>query len=110
VTSVAFSLQFKHDLKALGKRYRSIRADVTPLIEQLQSGALPGDQIPGLDYTVFKVRVPNRDAVKGKRGGYRVIYYLKAKAEIILITIYSKTERANFSSREIRAIIEEAAP
>jgi len=36
----------------------------------------------------IKVRLRNSDAQRGKSGGYRVIYYLKTKAKIILVTIY----------------------
>lgn len=39
--------RFQQDLKKLAKRYRSIRQDITPLIEQLQRGQTPGDLISG---------------------------------------------------------------
>lgn len=42
--------RFRKDLKDLAKRYRSIRKDLQPLIQELQSGNIPGDRIQGLDY------------------------------------------------------------
>jgi hypothetical protein len=39
----------------------------------LKAGQLPGDQIPNLAHNVYKVRLPNRSAGKGKSGGFRVI-------------------------------------
>ena len=58
--------QFRKDLKDLAKRYRSIRKDLQPLIEELQSGNTPGDRIQGLNYQVFKVRLKKRcDPLKG---------------------------------------------
>jgi mRNA-degrading endonuclease RelE of RelBE toxin-antitoxin system len=69
---------------------------------------LPGDQVPGIGYTIFKVRVPNRDRAKGKSGGYRIIYYLKSADSIILVTIYSKTEQADISIAQIRRIVSES--
>jgi mRNA-degrading endonuclease RelE of RelBE toxin-antitoxin system len=75
--------RFKRDLRELAKRYRQIRSDLQPLIEQLQVGELPGDQIGGINYTVFKVRLKNSNIQKGKSGGYRIIYYLKT-AELIM--------------------------
>jgi len=53
------------------------------------------------------VRVPNRDVRRGKSGGYRIIYYLQTQADIILITIYSKTEQADISAAQIRRIVSE---
>jgi mRNA-degrading endonuclease RelE of RelBE toxin-antitoxin system len=74
---VIASARFQRDLRLLAKRYRSIRLDVQPVFEQLQSGKLPGVQVPGSGYTIFKVRIKNRNVQKGKSGGYRLIYYVK---------------------------------
>ncbi|MFH0994175.1 MAG: type II toxin-antitoxin system RelE/ParE family toxin [Pseudomonadota bacterium] len=60
-----------------------------------------------MGYTVFKVRVPNRDRAKGKSGGYRIIYYVKTVTEIILVTIYSKTEQTDISATQIRRVVDE---
>ena len=54
-----FSDEFKDRLRTLAKRYRSIRTDLQPLIDDLQIGKFIGDQIPGIGYTVFKVRLKN---------------------------------------------------
>jgi len=62
---VRFTPEFKRNLHALSKKYRNIRSDIEPVIEQLQSGQQPGDRVPGVGYTIFKVRVRNRDAAKG---------------------------------------------
>jgi mRNA-degrading endonuclease RelE of RelBE toxin-antitoxin system len=104
---VQFTPEFKRNLRALAKKYRHIRDDVAPVIAELQTGALPGDQVPGIGYTIFKVRVPNRDRAKGKSGGYRIMYYLKSTTDIILVTIYSKTEQADISTTQIRRIVGE---
>jgi mRNA-degrading endonuclease RelE of RelBE toxin-antitoxin system len=77
------------------------------LILDLQSGLLPGDQVTGTSYTIFKVRIPNRDVQKGKSGGYRLIYYLQTKVDIILITIYSKSEQSDITAVQIRRIVRE---
>jgi len=104
---VAFTAEFKRNLRALAKKYHHIRSDVQPVIEQLQHGELVGDQVPGTGYTVFKVRVRNRDVSRGKSGGYRVVYYLKTTSNIILITIYSKTEQSDVSAAKIQRVIAE---
>lgn len=102
---VSLTRRFQRDLRSLVKRYRRIRSDVEPLIEQLQAGELPGDQITGIEYTLFKVRLKNSDIQKGKSGGYRVIYYLKTQARIILVTIYSKSDRADIDNQTLREAI-----
>lgn len=104
---IQFTPEFKRNLRALAKKYRHIRLDVEPVIQQLQTGNLPGDQIPQVGYTLFKVRIPNRDTKRGKSGGYRVIYYLQTSTSIILVTIYSKVEQSDVTAEQIRRIVQE---
>lgn len=66
-----------------------------------------GEQISGIGYEVFKLRVRNSDIQKGKSGGYRLIYYIKTENGIILLTIYTKSEQADIAANEIRSIIAE---
>jgi len=42
---ILFSDEFKDRLRSLAKRYRSIRTDLQPLIDDLQAGNFIGDQI-----------------------------------------------------------------
>jgi mRNA-degrading endonuclease RelE of RelBE toxin-antitoxin system len=99
--------RFQRDLRTLAKRYRSIRSDLQPLIEQLQAGETPGDRISGTQYQVFKVRLKNSNIKKGKSGGYRVIYYVKTEERIILTTIYAKSDRSDMSNDMIEETIAE---
>ncbi len=103
---VIFSRQFTHEFKRLQKRYRHIGDDLHLLLDDLKQGETPGDQVPGVGYPAYKVRVQNRDGQSGKRGGYRVLYYLRVKDTIYLITIYSKRERDNITGEEIRRLIQ----
>jgi len=104
---VEVSPTFNRNLRALAKKYRSIRNDIQPVIEQLEKGELPGDQIPEVGYAVFKLRVRNSDTQKGKRGGYRLIYYVKTAIAIILLTIYTKSEQVDIAADDLRSIIAE---
>ncbi|NEO26193.1 MAG: type II toxin-antitoxin system RelE/ParE family toxin [Kamptonema sp. SIO4C4] len=97
--------RFKRDIRTLAKRYRNIRSDLQPLIEQLQTRELPGDRISGTNYTLFKVRLKNSDIQKGKSAGYRVIYYLKNQEQIILITIYSKSDISDLDTATLENVI-----
>ena len=102
---IALTPRFQRDLRELAKRYRSIRSDVQPLIDQLQAGEISGDRIAGIKYQVFKVRIKNSNIQKGKSGGYRVIYYLKNAQGIILTTIYSKSDLTDVSNEIIEQAI-----
>lgn len=104
---VETSPTFKRNLRTLAKKYRSIRHDIQPVLEQLQKGELPGDKIPDIGYPVFKLRVRNSDIQKGKSGGYRLIYYVKTVKGIILLTIYAKSEQNDIIAEDIRNIIAE---
>ena len=105
LVEVKASPTFRRNIKTLGKKYRSIREDVEPVIKQLQQGELPGDKITGTGYSVFKLRVKNSDVTKGKSGGYRLIYYCQTATGIILLTIYTKSERVDIAAEDIKKII-----
>ena len=47
---VAFTPEFKRNLRQLAKKYRHIRDDLQPIIDQVAAGETPGDQISGVDY------------------------------------------------------------
>ena len=103
--AVFFTPEFKRNLRQLAKKYRRIKSDLQPLLDELGQRQIPGDQIPGVQYEVFKVRVRNSDSGKGKSGGYRVIYQRTSQQTVVLITIYSKTEQEDIAANDIRQII-----
>jgi mRNA-degrading endonuclease RelE of RelBE toxin-antitoxin system len=75
---VTFTPEFKRNLRQLAKKYRHIKSDLQPIIDQLASGSKPGDQVPQVRYEIFKVRAKNSD---------------------------SKTEQADIAPEDIRHII-----
>lgn len=97
----------KRNLRDLSKRFRSIRSDVELLIEELQQGNILGDRIGGIgeEFVVYKVRVRNSNIQKGKSAGYRLIYQLESPTSILLLTIYSKSEREDIAVNEIMDIL-----
>ena len=104
---VIVSPTFNRNLRTLAKKYRSIRNDIQPIIEQLAQGELLGDRITGVGYAVFKLRVRNSDTQKGKSGGYRLIYYIQTAMGIILLTVYTKSEQVDIVAEDIQNIITE---
>ena len=99
---------FKRRLRRLERRYPKTIDEVESLIASLAHGNRPGQLVPGVGYTVYKVRLPNRAARRGKSGGFRVIYYARLSDRVILLTIYSKTEQNDISIAEIRDLVAEA--
>ena len=104
---IRFTALFKQRLNRLGKRYRNIKIDIQPLLAQLLQGDLPGDQVVGTDYKVYKVRAKNSDTKSGKSGGYRMIYQAEQPTLIILHLIYSKSDQATVTAKQIKEMIEE---
>ena len=107
IIQVRLTDDFQQQVSTLAKRYRNIRLDVQPFIEQLEAGEIIGDQVQGAGYTVFKVRIKNSDIQKGKSAGYRLLYHAESPTNILLLLIYSKSDKTDVSAAEIKAVIEE---
>jgi mRNA-degrading endonuclease RelE of RelBE toxin-antitoxin system len=102
---IGFAPAFRKRLKDLRKKYPNVYADLQTLVTQLEQGENLGDQIQGIGYPVYKIRLKNSDLARGKSGGYRVIYYLKTTNFIVLLTIYAKTQQVDITVDEIRRLI-----
>lgn len=100
--------RFKKRLRRLERKYPKTIDEVECLIASLAQGNRPGQVVPRIGYTVYKVRLPNRAARRGKSGGFRVIYYAQFSDRVTLLTIYSKTDETDISDREIQALAQEA--
>jgi mRNA-degrading endonuclease RelE of RelBE toxin-antitoxin system len=95
-------------LKKLRKKYPQIKNDLENLGSILTQSPESGDRIPGLDVALYKIRMRSCDQKKGKRGGYRVIYYFKGENSIIyLVDIYAKVDREEFSREEVLKTLKE---
>ena len=69
-------------------------------LNSLQQNPLQGIS---LGNNIYKIRLSISSKRTGKSGGARVISYLKiVDNELILISIYDKSERANITDKEIK--------
>ena len=102
---ITYTPEFKDQIRRLRRRYRSIQQDLQGLLDQFAQGDVPGDQLTGVGYPVYKVRVKNSDARKGKSGGYRVIYYLKSEEAVTLLSMYSKSDQADIGAETLHRIL-----
>ena len=107
MTRVSLYRKFEKELRRLQRKFPLLIDDFASIVGQLEGGQLPGDQIPNLAYEVYKVRLLNRSAKKGKSGGFRVIYYVKHSDLVGMLSIYVKTEQTDIPLSEITALIDE---
>ncbi len=106
-TRVSNSAAFDTDLKRLERKYPSVTDEVDVLISQLEMDYRPGVRLRRVGRSVYKVRLPNRSARRGKSGGFRVIYQERDGILVLLLLIYSKSERADIPDDTIRRVIAE---
>lgn len=106
-TIVDYSARFLKDLDNLERQYPGTLNIIDELLQQLKRDERPGDRIPRVGYSVYKVRLPNPAANKGKSGGFRAIYYVRIADRVLMVTLYSKSKQVDISPEKLRAIIEE---
>lgn len=93
---------FEKSLKALAKRHRSLKQDITDFLKSLIENPFQGDELsPG----IRKIRMAITSKGRGKSGGVRVITYTVVLAEnegeIYLMDIYDKSD---FSTVDVKII------
>ena len=90
-------------LKKLAKKYRSLTADLSNMVEELIENPTLGQP---LGKNVFKVRMSISSKSKGKSGGARVItYFLKQENEVHLLSIYDKSAQTTISNQSVINLI-----
>ncbi len=101
---------FKHSVRKLKKRFRRVKDDVGVAIQVLLQAPRLGVVIPG-GSGVRKLRVRNTDLSKGKRGGYRLLYYVEDQPvpTIYLLLLYAKSDREDVTRRELKQLLDELA-
>ena len=104
--SVRLTTSFKRTIKKLKRRYPHIQADVQIGVEVLLQAPRLGVIIKGSG-GIRKLRLRNRDAKRGKSGGYRLLYYFEDEPTqtIYLLLLYSKSERQSVTGRELQELL-----
>jgi len=97
--------RFERELKHLAKKYKKIKQDLALFKQDILKNPTQGTP---LGNNCYKIRVPNSSIPAGKSGGFRVITLVKIeKNRVILLTIYSKTEKENISNSELKEILDD---
>ena len=103
--SIETTRNFEREAKPLLKKYASLRSELAVLGEELSENPEKGDS---LGNNLYKIRLAIASKGKGKRGGARVITYLKTEqGNIYLLSIYDKGERDTISDKEIKDVLRE---
>jgi hypothetical protein len=86
-------------------RKNRIGREIQRLKNTLVVNPIIGDVIPG-GSGLRKVRMAGKG--KGKRGGYRVIYFLVLESAVILLDGYAKNEQEDLSADELKTLVKSA--
>ena len=99
---VEYSDNFLKEAKKLSKKFKLLKNDLKIALQEVQDENLLGT---ALGYDLYKKRVKNSSIPTGKSGGFRIIIYHKVENEIILISIYSKTQKESLTDDELRFLV-----
>jgi mRNA-degrading endonuclease RelE of RelBE toxin-antitoxin system len=100
-TNIQTTPLFDAKIKRLHKKYRGVKDELRILRQQLRDDERPGEKIPGVGYHVYKVRLGNPSAGRGKSGGFRVVYYIRRADAVLLLTIHNKSAASSQHSTGI---------
>ena len=101
---IEYADTFLKEAKQLSKKFKLLKSDLKQAVDEIET---KNDLGVYLGFNLFKKRVKNSSIPTGKSGGFRVIIYQQIENKIVLIAIYSKTEKENLSDNELSEIIKQ---
>lgn len=103
---VVLTSPFKASVRRLQKRFPRIKDDVRVAIQALLQEPQLGVVIPG-GSGIRKLRVRSSDMQRGKSGGFRLLYLLNERSELLiyLVFIYPKSERDDITRKELQDLL-----
>lgn len=99
---------FDRCIKDLKKKYPNVKGDLAKVFPRLRQDPEVGDSVPGFEDRVWKLRVASTDIRKGKRGGYRLIYYWRRNnPKLYLVLVYAKVKKEDVTKKELERLLRE---
>ena len=96
---------FDKQAKRLARKYKSLKSELTKLIDELAEEPLQGIS---LGNNCYKIRLAIKSKGRGKSGGARVITHFKITDEVIyLLSIYDKSEKDNIQDAQIIELLKQ---
>ena len=103
--SVVLTDHFKKEAKRLTKKYRSLKAELEALGDELAENPTTGTP---LGHDLYKVRLAIASKGKGKSGGARVITLIRiVQQTVYLVSIYDKSQLQNLSKEQIQELLQQ---
>jgi len=99
---IEYSDNFLKEAKQLSKKFKLLKADLQQAVKEIET---QNDLGVYLGFSLFKKRVKNSSVPTGKSGGFRIIIYQQIENKIVLISIYSKTQKENLTDEELSTLI-----
>jgi mRNA-degrading endonuclease RelE of RelBE toxin-antitoxin system len=98
--------EFKRNIKPLAKKYRTLRETIEKLEGDLINNPYLGESY---GHGIYKIRISDQSKGKGKRGGFRVIYYhlnvTQQGIAMLLLSIFDKSEKSTITKQEALKIL-----
>jgi mRNA-degrading endonuclease RelE of RelBE toxin-antitoxin system len=100
---IVYTENFERELKKLAKKYRSIKADLAHLLDEIEQDPKQGVSL-GKDCYKMKMAISAKG--KGKSAGARVITNVYIKGNIVyLLSVFDKSEKENITDKELEALL-----
>ena len=101
---IILSKLYNQQSKRLIKKYPSLAKEIPIALELLQKNLLEGFTSMGKGF--YKVRVPIASKGVGKRGGARIIVYIRIiEDQSFLVAMYDKAEFSDISDDVLKAFL-----
>lgn len=103
IYSIQTLAKFDKNLKALIKKYPSLKGEFIEFVKSLKENPLQGTLI---GQNCYKIRLSISSKGKGKSGGARIITNVFIDQETIyLLTIYDKSNKETISNKELQELL-----
>ncbi|MFD2784099.1 type II toxin-antitoxin system RelE/ParE family toxin [Hymenobacter rubripertinctus] len=87
----------------MAKKFPSLVKEYATLLEELKDSPQTGT---GIGHGCYKIRLAIASKGTGKRGGARVITYVRVINETVyLLAIYDKSEQSSLSDQQVLALL-----
>ena len=97
--------EFVKELKRLSKKYRSLKAEMDEVGDELADYPHMGLAIGN---NCYKIRIAIKSKGAGKSGGARVITCVVAvRKEVYLLSIYDKSDQATLTDKRLKELLKE---